>query len=60
MLDVGVNRRTTSVPPPPRPAARSWASRWDRTKVPALRAALKGRLLSGLITNEATASALLV
>jgi DNA-binding transcriptional regulator LsrR (DeoR family) len=30
-----------------------------RSKLPAIRAALKGRLINGLITDEATAQALL-
>jgi DNA-binding transcriptional regulator LsrR (DeoR family) len=59
VLDVGVNRRTTSVPLPSAPGRSVVGVAIGQDKVPALRAALKGRLLSGLITNEATASALL-
>ena len=59
VLDVGLNRRTTSVPlvrDPPRPVV---VVAMGMEKVPALRAAMKGRLLNGLITSEATAEALL-
>lgn len=58
-LDVGTNTRTGGVrvePGLPRPAIGIAAS---ASKVPALLAALKSRIINGLITDEPTASALL-
>jgi DNA-binding transcriptional regulator LsrR (DeoR family) len=58
-IEGGTNERVTSVrlPVPPRGLAVGVAA--GSAKVQAIRAALRGRCLSGLITNEATAKALL-
>ena len=54
------NLRVTSVPhPAPATDAHRRARRSGPGKVPAIFAALKGRLINGLITDEATAKALL-
>jgi DNA-binding transcriptional regulator LsrR (DeoR family) len=58
ILDHDVNRRVTSVRPQPSTRPRICVAHGER-KVPALRAALKGRLCNGLVTDEATACALL-
>ncbi|HXU50498.1 MAG TPA: sugar-binding transcriptional regulator [Casimicrobiaceae bacterium] len=58
ILDHDVNRRVTSVRPQPSRRPRICVAHGPR-KVPALRAALKGRLVNGLVTDEATARALL-
>jgi DNA-binding transcriptional regulator LsrR (DeoR family) len=58
ILDHDVNRRVTSVRPQPSSRPRICVAHGER-KVPALRAALKGRLCNGLVTDEATARALL-
>ena len=55
----GTNRRVTSVPHRVAAAALTVGAALGPPKVPALRAALSGRMLSGLITDEATAKALL-
>ena len=59
IIDGGTNRRLTSVPPPVPAKALTVAAAVGAAKVPAIRAALKGRLVNGLITDEATAVALL-
>lgn len=59
ILDIGTNRRTTSVPVVSRAARPVVAVALGEEKVNAIRAALVGRLINGLITNEATAAALL-
>jgi DNA-binding transcriptional regulator LsrR (DeoR family) len=59
VLDIATNLRTTSVPlrhRPPRPVV---AVAMGEEKVKAIRAALAGELITGLITNETTAEALL-
>ncbi len=53
------NQRTASAPIPPRDRAVVIAIAKGRRKLPALRAALKGGLVNGIITDEATAEALL-
>jgi DNA-binding transcriptional regulator LsrR (DeoR family) len=59
VLNGGTNQRVTSVPlQVPAPALTVGAA-LGVAKTPALRAALKGRLLNGLITDEITAKALL-
>jgi DNA-binding transcriptional regulator LsrR (DeoR family) len=58
ILDHPVNRRVTSVRPQPSSRPRICVAHGPR-KVPALRAALAGRLVNGLVTDEATARALL-
>ena len=59
IIDGGTNRRLTSVPPPVPAKALTVAAAVGAAKIPAIRAALKGRLVNGLITDEATAVALL-
>ena len=49
----------TSIPHPVPATALTVAAALGPAKVPAIRAALKGRLINGLITDEATAKALL-
>jgi DNA-binding transcriptional regulator LsrR (DeoR family) len=58
-LKGGTNRRLTSVPHPAPAVALTVAAALGPAKVPAIFAALKGRLINGLITDEATARALL-
>jgi len=55
----GTNRRLTSVPHPTPAATLTVAAALGPAKVPAIFAALKGRLINGLITDEATAKAIL-
>ena len=58
-IDGGTNRRLTSVPHPVPAATLTVAAALGPAKVPAILAALKGRLINGLITDEATAKAVL-
>jgi DNA-binding transcriptional regulator LsrR (DeoR family) len=58
-LLAGLNARTASAPIPDRERASVIALAKGRRKLPALAAALRGRLVNGLITDEATAEALL-
>ena len=58
-LKGGTNRRLTSLPHPMPPRTLTIAAALGPAKVPAIRAALEGRLINGLITDEATARALL-
>lgn len=53
------NDRVASAPIPPRDTALVIGSAWGRPKVPALRAALRGGLINGLITDATTGAALL-
>ena len=55
----GANARTASAPIPDRDRATVIALAKGRRKLPAIAAALRGRLVNGLITDEATAEALL-
>jgi DNA-binding transcriptional regulator LsrR (DeoR family) len=55
IINGGTNLRLTSVPPPIPARALTVAVALGPAKVPAIRAALKGRLVNGLITDEATA-----
>ena len=55
----GTNARLTSIPPQIPAAALTIGAAVGPAKVSAIRAALKGRLINGLITDEATANAIL-
>ena len=59
VLKAGTNRRLTSIPHPVPATALTVAVAVGPAKVPAIQAALNGRLINGLITDEATATALL-
>jgi DNA-binding transcriptional regulator LsrR (DeoR family) len=59
ILEEGPNTRITSVPPSPDSDKPRICVAHGAPKVPALRAALKGRIVNGLVTDEATARALL-
>ena len=59
VIDAGTNRRLTSIPPRVPAAALTIGAAVGKAKVSAIQAALKGRLINGLITDEATASAIL-
>jgi DNA-binding transcriptional regulator LsrR (DeoR family) len=59
IIDGGVNRRLTSVPPRIPASALTVGAAVGKAKVPAIVAALKGRLINGLITDEVTATAIL-
>lgn len=58
-LKRSTNLRLTSVPHPAPAIMLTIAAALGAAKVPALRAALRGRLINGLITDEATAKTLL-
>jgi DNA-binding transcriptional regulator LsrR (DeoR family) len=58
-LKGGTNKRLTSVPHPAPAVASTVAAALGPAKVPAILAALRGQLINGLITDEATARALL-
>jgi DNA-binding transcriptional regulator LsrR (DeoR family) len=55
----GTNARLTSIPPQVPAEALTIGAAVGSAKVAAIRAALQGRLINGLITDEATASAIL-
>jgi len=59
IIDGGTNRRLTSVPHPVPAKALTVGAAMGPAKVAAIRAALNGRLINGLITDETTAKALL-
>ncbi|HLZ05112.1 MAG TPA: sugar-binding domain-containing protein [Bradyrhizobium sp.] len=59
LIKGGTNRRITSIPPQVPAAAATIGAAVGRAKVPAIKAALAGRLINGLITDEATARAVL-
>ena len=59
ILEAGTNRRLTSVRHPSPAAALTVAAAVGPAKASAISAALKGRLINGLITDETTAKALL-
>ncbi len=59
LLRGGANERTASAPIPDRQRARVIALAKGRRKLPAIAAALRGGLVNGLITDEASAEALL-
>jgi DNA-binding transcriptional regulator LsrR (DeoR family) len=59
LIKGGTNQRLTSIPPQVPAATATIAAAVGRAKVPAIKAALAGRLINGLITDEATARAIL-
>jgi DNA-binding transcriptional regulator LsrR (DeoR family) len=59
LIKGGTNRRLTSIPPQVPAKATTIAAAVGAAKVPAIRAALAGRLINGLITDESTARAIL-
>lgn len=59
IMDCDFNRRVASAPLTADPDKPVVALASGQSKLPAIRAALKGRLISGLITSEATAERLL-
>ena len=59
IIDSGTNRRLTSIPPRVPAAALTIGAAIGKAKVSAIQAALKGRLINGLITDETTARAIL-
>jgi DNA-binding transcriptional regulator LsrR (DeoR family) len=59
LIKGGTNRRLTSIPPDVPAKAMTIAAALGPGKIPAIRAALMGRLINGLITDEATAHAIL-
>jgi DNA-binding transcriptional regulator LsrR (DeoR family) len=59
LIKGGTNLRLTSIPPQTPAAATTIAAAVGQAKVPAIKAALAGRLINGLITDEATARAIL-
>ena len=59
LIKGGTNRRLTSIPPQVPAQTATIAAAVGRAKVPAIKAALAGRLINGLITDEATARAVL-
>jgi DNA-binding transcriptional regulator LsrR (DeoR family) len=59
IIDGGTNRRLTSIPPRVPAEALTIGAALGSAKVLAIRAALNGRLINGLVTDEATASAIL-
>jgi DNA-binding transcriptional regulator LsrR (DeoR family) len=59
IIDGGTNRRLTSIPPRIPATALTIGAAVGKAKVSAIQAALKGRLINGLITDEATAGAIL-
>jgi DNA-binding transcriptional regulator LsrR (DeoR family) len=59
LIKGGTNRRLTSIPPQVPAQATTIGAAVGQAKVPAIRAALLGRLINGLITDEATATAIL-
>jgi DNA-binding transcriptional regulator LsrR (DeoR family) len=59
LIKGGTNARLTSISPQMPVRTMTIAAAIGQAKVPALRAALTGRLINGLITDEATAGAIL-
>jgi len=59
LIKGGTNRRLTSIPPQVPAETTTIAAAIGQAKVPAIKAALAGRLVNGLITDEATARAIL-
>jgi len=59
LIKGGTNRRLTSIPPQAPAETATIAAAIGSAKVPAIKAALAGRLINGLITDEATARAVL-
>ncbi|MBV9529779.1 MAG: sugar-binding transcriptional regulator [Bradyrhizobium sp.] len=59
LIKGGTNKRLTSIPPQVPAQTTTIGTAIGQAKVPAIRAALVGRLINGLITDEATARAIL-
>jgi DNA-binding transcriptional regulator LsrR (DeoR family) len=59
LIKGGTNRRLTSIPPQMPAQTTTIAAAVGQAKVPAIKAALVGGLINGLITDEATARAIL-
>jgi len=59
LIKAGTNKRLTSIPPEVPAQATTIGAALGQAKVPAIRAALLGRLVNGLISDEATARAIL-
>jgi DNA-binding transcriptional regulator LsrR (DeoR family) len=59
LIKGGTNRRLTSIPPQVPAKTATIAAAIGQAKVPAIKAALAGSLINGLITDEATARAIL-
>ncbi|MGX9425176.1 MULTISPECIES: sugar-binding transcriptional regulator [Bradyrhizobium] len=59
LIKGGTNKRLTSIPPQVPARTTTIAAAIGQAKVPAISAALIGRLVNGLITDEATARAIL-
>src|SRR5215813_13893709 len=59
LIKGGTNRRLTSIPPQAPADTATIAAAIGTAKVPAIKAALVGRLVNGLITDESTARAIL-
>jgi DNA-binding transcriptional regulator LsrR (DeoR family) len=59
LIKGGTNKRLTSIPPQVPAEATTIGAAIGQAKVPAIRAAMAGRLINGLITDEATARAIL-
>jgi DNA-binding transcriptional regulator LsrR (DeoR family) len=59
LIKGGTNRRLTSIPPQVPAESSTIAAAVGQAKVPAIKAALAGRLVNGLITDETTARAVL-
>jgi DNA-binding transcriptional regulator LsrR (DeoR family) len=59
LIKGGTNQRLTSIPPQVPAATATIGAAVGRAKVPAIKAALAGRLVNGLITDEATARGIL-
>src|SRR5215468_3408632 len=59
LIKGGTNRRLTSIPPQAPADTTTIAAAVGQAKVPAIKAALAGRMINGLITDEATARAIL-
>jgi len=59
LIKGGTNRRLTSIPPQVPARTATIAAAVGQAKVPAIKAALAGRLVNGLITDETTARAVL-
>lgn len=59
LIKGGTNKRLTSIPPQIPAVSTTIAAAVGAAKVPAIKAALAGRVVNGLITDEATARAVL-
>jgi DNA-binding transcriptional regulator LsrR (DeoR family) len=59
LIKGGTNKRLTSIPPQIPAESTTIAAAVGAAKVPAIKAALAGRVINGLITDEATARAIL-